>query len=69
MAFFVLILNLLQRGLVTGSADHEVRFWEFELVQDDDYSLTRYLSVVGYSVNDGMNVVSSLLVDTFTFTL
>jgi U3 small nucleolar RNA-associated protein 12 len=29
-----------RRGLVTGSADHEVRFWEFELVQDDDYSLT-----------------------------
>ncbi|XP_062510752.1 WD repeat-containing protein 3-like [Corticium candelabrum] len=29
-----------RRGFITGSADHEVRFWEFELIQDDDFSLT-----------------------------
>ena len=25
-----------QRGFVTGSADHTVKFWEFELVTDDN---------------------------------
>ena len=24
-----------KRGFVTGSADHEVKFWEFELVSDE----------------------------------
>lgn len=23
-----------KRGIVTGSADHEVKFWQFELVED-----------------------------------
>lgn len=27
-----------KRGFVTGSADHDVKFWEFELVQDDAFS-------------------------------
>lgn len=27
-----------KRGFVTGSADHDVKFWEFELVQDPNFS-------------------------------
>ena len=30
------VLFLPQRGFVSGSADHTVKFWEFELVSDDD---------------------------------
>lgn len=29
-----------KRGFVTGSADHDVKFWEFELISDQDS--TRY---------------------------
>ena len=25
-----------RQGFVTGSADHDVKFWEFELISDDD---------------------------------
>ena len=34
-------LFLLQRSVVSGSADKNVKFWDFELVTDKDYSLTR----------------------------
>ena len=30
-----------QRGIVSGSADHDVKFWDFELVTDEEYSATR----------------------------
>ncbi|XP_065648655.1 WD repeat-containing protein 3 isoform X2 [Hydra vulgaris] len=29
-----------KRGFITGSADHDVKFWEFELIKDEEYSLT-----------------------------
>ncbi|KAK2138293.1 hypothetical protein NP493_8129g00002 [Ridgeia piscesae] len=30
-----------KRGIVSGSADHDVKFWDFELVTDEEYSATR----------------------------
>eukprot|EP00795_Rhopilema_esculentum_P017672 gene17672-9326_t len=29
-----------KKGFVSGSADHEVKFWEFELIDDSEYSKT-----------------------------
>ncbi|XP_065837307.1 WD repeat-containing protein 3-like [Oscarella lobularis] len=39
-AIWSMCLTADKRGFVSGSADHEARFWEFELIQDDDYSKT-----------------------------
>ncbi|KAI0212489.1 WD repeat-containing protein 3 [Lamellibrachia satsuma] len=30
-----------KRGIVSGSADHDVKFWDFELITDEEYSATR----------------------------
>ncbi len=35
-----------KRGLVSGSADHEVKFWDFELITDEEYSSTRYVVLI-----------------------
>lgn len=39
-AVWSLILMPDNRGLITGSADQEVRFWDFELMVDPEYSQT-----------------------------
>ncbi len=45
--FFFAYLGEPQHGFVTGSADHEVKFWEFELVSDTDSAAQgRRLSIV-----------------------
>ena len=30
-----------QRSVISGSADHELKFWDFELIKDEQYSTTR----------------------------
>lgn len=43
-AVWSLILMPDNRGLITGSADQEVRFWDFELMVDPEYSQTRHVT-------------------------
>ena len=33
----------MQRGIASGSGDHDVKFWDFELVTDTEYSATRWV--------------------------
>ena len=46
-----ILFVLLQRGLVSGSADHTVKFWNFELVTDDKHSATRWDYFIVYWYN------------------
>ena len=50
-----------RRGFVTGSADHSVKFWEFELVSEEKEVKTRCVSEAVYAAKSCCNPFSLLL--------
>ena len=42
-----------RRGFATGSADHDVKFWEFELISDEDrpgrYGISKIDNIINNS--------------------